>query len=153
MIHYYYGYGKGKTCSAVGASMRAHGAGMSVLLVQFFKNDSSSELSVLPFEVYPSPHNLGFNPGDEYQSWVDEAVKYIKKSTADVVVLDEFSDLIPKFLSVDDMKTLLSNDREYIVTGHNKVDELCELADYVTFFQKEKHPYDSGVSARRGIEY
>lgn len=107
----------------------------------------------MPFEVYPSPHNLGFNPGDEYQSWVDEAVEYIKKSTADVVVLDEFSDLIPKFLSVDDMKTLLSNDREYIITGHNKVDELCELADYVTFFQKEKHPYDSGVSARRGIEY
>ena len=70
-----------------------------------------------------------------------------------MIVLDEFSDLIPKFLSVDDMKKLLSTDREYIITGHNKVDELCELADYVTFFQKEKHPYDSGVSARRGIEY
>ena len=43
MIHYYYGYGKGKTCSAVGAAMRAYGAGMSVLFVQFFKNDQKTE--------------------------------------------------------------------------------------------------------------
>lgn len=153
MIHYYYGYGKGKTCSAVGAAMRAYGAGMSVLFVQFFKNDQSSELSALPFEVYPSPHNLGFNPGDEYKVWVDGALDYIKNSSADVVVLDESSDLIPKFLTVDGMKKLLSSDREYIITGHNKVSELYDLADYATFFQKEKHPYDKGVAARHGIEY
>ena len=153
MIHYYYGYGKGKTCSAVGAAMRAYGAGMTVLFVQFFKNDQSSELSALPFEVYSSLHNLGFNPGEEYQPWVDEAIEYIKKSSAEVVVLDEFSDLIPKFLSANDMTQLLSGNKEYIITGHNKVSELYDLADYATFFQKEKHPYDKGVTARRGIEY
>lgn len=153
MIHYYYGYGKGKTCSAVGAAMRAYGSGMRVLLVQFFKNDGSSELSALPFEVYPSPHNLGFNPGEEYMAWVESALLYVKNSTADVVVLDEFSDLVPKFLSTNDIKTVLSGDREYIVTGHNKVAELYDIADYAIFFQKEKHPYDRGVAARRGIEF
>ena len=55
MIQIYYGYGKGKTTAAIGAGMRAKGAGMSVLLVQFFKNNKSSELSVLPFDIFKAP--------------------------------------------------------------------------------------------------
>lgn len=46
MIHYYYGYGKGKTTGALGLGMRAHGAGMSILLVQFLK-DSVSQASLI----------------------------------------------------------------------------------------------------------
>ena len=109
MIHYYYGFGKGKTSSAVGAGMRAFGAGMSVLFVQFFKDNKSSERSVLPFEVYPCPDSLPFNVGEEY--------------------------------------------KEYIITGHNYLNELGDIADYVTRFEKIKHPYDSGVPARKGIEF
>ena len=101
MIQIYYGYGKGKTTAAIGAGMRAKGAGMSVLLVQFFKNNKSSELSVLPFDIFKAPDELPFNPGDDYKVWVDSAIDYIKHSDADVVILDEFVDLIPKFLSAE----------------------------------------------------
>ena len=143
MIHYYYGFGKGKTSSAVGAGMRAYGAGMSVLFVQFFKDNKSSERSVLPFEVYPCPESLPFNVGEEYKAFVKKAVEYIKTADSDVIILDEFADLIPRFLSV----------KEYIITGHNYLNELGDIADYVTRFEKIKHPYDSGVPARKGIEF
>lgn len=153
MIHYYYGFGKGKTSSAVGAGMRAYGAGMSVLFVQFFKNDKSSERSVLPFEVYPCPESLPFNVGEEYKAFVEKAVEYIKTVNCDVIILDEFADLIPHFLSADEMKSIFSFDKEYIITGHNYLNELGDIADYVTRFEKIKHPYDSGVPARKGIEF
>ena len=153
MIHYYYGFGKGKTSSAVGAGMRAYGAGMSVLFVQFFKNDKSSERSVLPFEIYPCPESLPFNVGEEYKAFVEKAVEYIKTVNCDVIILDEFADLIPRFLSVDEMKSIFSFDKEYIITGHNYLNELGDIADYVTRFEKIKHPYDSGVPARKGIEF
>lgn len=153
MIHYYYGFGKGKTSSAVGAGMRAYGAGMSVLFVQFFKNDKSSERSVLPFEIYPCPESLPFNVGEEYKAFVEKAVEYIKTVNCDVIILDEFADLIPRFLSVDEMKSIFSFDKEYIITGHNYLSVLGDIADYVTRFEKIKHPYDSGVPARKGIEF
>lgn len=153
MIHYYYGFGKGKTSSAVGAGMRAYGAGMSVLFVQFFKDNKSSERSVLPFEVYPCPEFLPFNVGGEYKAFVKKAVEYIKISDSDVIILDEFADLIPRFLLVDEMKSIFSFDKEYIITGHNYLNELGDIADYVTRFEKIKHPYDSGVPARKGIEF
>lgn len=153
MIHYYYGFGKGKTSSAVGAGMRAYGAGMSVLFVQFFKDDKSSERSVLPFEVYPCPESLPFNVGEEYKAFVEKAVEYIKTVNCDVIILDEFADLIPRFLSADEMKSIFSFDKEYIITGHNYLSVLGDIADYVTRFEKIKHPYDSGVLARKGIEF
>lgn len=154
MIHYYYGFGKGKTTSALGAGIRAYGAGLKVLLVQFLKDNKSSELKVLPFEVYSAPEYLGFNPKkEEYMPWIDGAIEHIKSSDADVVLLDEFADLYPNYLKKEDIISVLEDNKEYIVTGHNKVDFLCDMADYVTLFSKEKHPYDKGVKARYGIEF
>lgn len=153
MIHIYYGYGKGKTCSAIGAGMRAYGAGKSVLLVQFFKSNKSSELKAVPFDVYEAPDNLPFNPDESYITWVNDAINYVINSDAQLVILDEFLDLFPKFLSVDVAKSVLLLDKEFIVTGHNEVAMLTDIADYVTCFEKKKHPYDNGVGARYGIEY
>ncbi len=153
MIHIYYGYGKGKTCSAVGAGLRAYGAGLRVGLIQFFKDNQSSELSAVPFDVFTAPDSLPFHPGDDYKIWVDKAVDYIKNSDFDVVILDEFLDLFPAFLTSEEALELLGKDREYIITGHKPVDELCSIADYITCFEKKKHPYDIGIGARKGIEY
>lgn len=42
---------------------------------------------------------------------------------------------------------------EVVLTGRNPAAELLELADYVTFMEKRKHPYEKGVNARPGIEW
>ena len=142
MIQIYYGFGKGKTTAAIGQGMRAKGAGNTVTLVQFFKDNKSSELSVLPFDIFNAPDTLPFNPGKEYQAWVDSAIDYIISSKSDMIILDEFLDILD-----------MLNGREIVITGHKKVERLFEKADYITFMDKIKHPYDMGVKARKGIEY
>ena len=58
MIQIYYGFGKGKTTAAIGQGVRAKGSGMNVLLVQFLKDNKSSELKEikkLEFDVFEAP--------------------------------------------------------------------------------------------------
>ncbi len=153
MIQIYYGNGKGKTSCAVGSGMRAKGAGMKVVFVQFFKTNKSSELSVLPFEIYAAPDSLPFNPDMSYSKWVNGAVDYIKNADADMIILDEFLDLIPEFISVSDALEIMKLDAEIIITGHKKNDEVFDRADYITYMKKERHPFDLGIKARRGIEF
>ncbi len=153
MIHIYYGYGKGKTSSAVGAGMRAVGAGMKVLFIQFLKSNKSSELSSVPFDVFEAPESLPFNPGKSYQPWVDGALEAAKNCNADMLILDELLDVIPDFVSAEKALELFDKDCELIITGHKEIPSLFEKADYITYFEKIKHPYDKGAEARKGIEF
>lgn len=154
MIHVYCGWGKGKTTCALGCGMRACGAGMNVLLVQFLKDNQSGELKTLPFEIFQAPDSLPFHPGSEYQAWVDGAVRHMKNSSADMIILDEFLDIVGSFISAESAVRLIKGmNAEVIITGHKAVKEILDIADYITLFEKIRHPYDSGEKARRGIEY
>ena len=135
--------------------MRAKGAGNTVTLVQFLKDNKSSELPVLPFDIFNAPDALPFNPSKEYQAWVDSAIDYIISSKSNMIILDEFLDVIDSFVPADKALGILDmlNGREIVITGHKKVEKLFEKADYITFMDKIKHPYDMGVKARKGIEY
>ena len=146
---------QGKTTAAIGQGMRAKGAGNTVTLVQFLKDNKSSELSVLPFDIFNAPDTLPFSPGKEYQEWVDSAIDYIISSKSNMIILDEFLDVIDSFVPADKALGILDmlGGREIIITGHKKVESLFEKADYITFMDKIKHPYDMGVKARKGIEY
>ena len=42
---------------------------------------------------------------------------------------------------------------EVLLTGRSLPKKLEEAADYITRMESVRHPYDRGVSARRGIEY
>lgn len=154
MIQVYYGYGKGKTTCSIGAGMRAKGAGMDVLFVQFLKDNKSSELKCLPFEIFKAPDSLSFNPDNSYRKWIDRALCCIQNSDADMIILDEFLDIIDKFITADSAVKLIKNkNSEVIITGHREVQEIFDMADYITRFDKIRHPFDKGAKARLGIEY
>ena len=72
-----------------------------------------------------------------------------------IIILDEFLDVIDTFVSLNDSLDLLNclKDKEVIITGHKKIDKFFEKADYITHMEKVKHPYDLGIGARKGIEY
>ena len=73
------------------------------------------------------------------------------------VVLDEVLHAV-KYGLLDEstlMEVLASNQAqiEFVLSGRNPSDKLLALADYVTEMKKEKHPYEQGISARKGIEF
>ena len=43
--------------------------------------------------------------------------------------------------------------REVVISGREPKPWMLETADYITEMRCERHPYDYGISARRGIEY
>ena len=42
---------------------------------------------------------------------------------------------------------------EVVLTGRDPAEELLAYADYVSEVRKIKHPFESGITAREGIEY
>ncbi len=168
-IHVYYGDGKGKTTAAVGQIVRAAGAGLSVLMFQFMKDNSSSERNIL--EQIP---NITCLPGREFAKFyqqlngdekaslkryntkaLDEIVKFC--SPFDVLFLDEILCAVQyKLLSEEKLLSFLQHKPrglEIVMTGHEVSEKILEVADYVTEMRKLKHPMDEGTTSREGIEF
>lgn len=160
MIQIYYGYGKGKTTAALGSGLRALGAGKKVLFVSFLKDNSSSErFANCDICFYKNPNSIPFlfqmtnDEKQKYALWCKNAVNEAFCANYDVIVLDEFLDVLSLLSDEFVSSMVFSPDKEYIITGHTVNDALFDKADYITRFEKVKHPYDRGVPARKGIEF
>lgn len=172
LIHIYTGEGKGKTTAAIGLSIRALGNGMKVLLVQFLKGSDTSELKSLKLFEPDISVMRGFNckkfvwnmTPEEIQNASTEAAsifaevkELILKGQYDLVILDELLGILSlKFLEVASVFQLIEDKPkhvELVLTGRCAPQELIDKADYVSEIKAIKHPYDKGVSARRGIEF
>lgn len=85
-VQVYTGNGKGKTTAAIGLAIRALGAGMRVLLLQFMKSKVYSEHDILPgispnltLETMGKPYFIveeGSVPDEELAKWNDEVVVF-----------------------------------------------------------------------------
>lgn len=73
----------------------------------------------------------------------------------DMIVLDEiFSAYNYNLADRELVKRAVSECTcELVLTGHEPEEWFLERADYVSEIKKIKHPFDSGISARKGIEY
>ncbi|MCC8072978.1 MAG: cob(I)yrinic acid a,c-diamide adenosyltransferase [Clostridiales bacterium] len=156
MIHIYYGDGKGKTTAALGLGMRAVGAGMKTGMVQYLKDCKSSELKELPFDIWKAPKSLPFSPDKSYRKLIDDSFEFINGKNFDLLILDEFLDIVNWFIDENEAVSLISelkNKCEIVITGHKKIDKIFDMADYIANMKNERHPYDKGIAARKGIEY
>lgn len=166
-IHFYYGNGKGKTTAAMGLALRALGHGMPVWVVQFLKDGSSGECSMLKqsgASVWAGKAAQGFvssmTPLQKdatrklHNRLLEEASLFIGQKG--LLVLDEAGDaLLLGLLDEKKLRNLLDNhtDTEIILTGHQMIPWVAEKADYITEMQAHRHPYQKGQAARPGIEY
>ena len=169
-IHIYCGDGKGKTTAAIGLAVRAAGNGQKVILTQFLKDGSSSELNILrelpQVKVLSCTKQFGFfwrmleeqkeEARKAYQALFEEATEEAVKSHAFLLVMDEFMaayhhGMIDREAALKFLKEKPEN-LEVVLTGRDPAPELVELADYVSEIQKRKHPFDQGIPARKGIE-
>ena len=168
MIHLYCGDGKGKTTAACGLAVRAAGSGMKVLFCQFFKDGSSSEIRELeklgietrhPSAVYGLFRYMTDEQKAETRKAHDDLLREAVSGADkyDMIVLDESVSSYRHDML--DRETLLGflrsegQNREIVLTGRNPAQELLSTADYVTEMKKRKHPFDDGITARKGIEY
>jgi cob(I)alamin adenosyltransferase len=175
LVQVYTGDGKGKTTAAFGLALRAAGQGNKVLIYQFLKPPSldvgerfALQLGAVRIRVEALEETW-----DTAKSLADEEkvartraairgalarlTETAEKRFYDVIVLDEIVFCLEKGLArLEDIKLLVERrDRavELILTGRGAGAELIDLADLVTEMKKIKHPFDRGVTARRGIEY
>ena len=169
MVHVYCGDGKGKTTAAMGLALRMAGAGKRVLIGQFFKDGSSGEIRVL--QTVPGVETLHCKtvPGryarmteaqretarQDYSRYLLELLE--KGREKDLLVLDEVISalnrgIVPMEPVVEFLKTW-GQEKEIVLTGRNPSQTLLECADYVTEMKKQKHPFDRGIRARKGVEF
>lgn len=171
LTHVYCGDGKGKTTAAIGLGVRACGSGKRVLLVQFLKGDSSSELAALKnvsnFSILPAPHSIKFTFNMTKQELAEtaalcaarfrEAVVAVNADGCDLLILNEvFGAISCNLLNNEILIELIKNKPqklELVLTGRDPKPEVLELADYISEVKKVKHPFDKGLPARRGIEF
>ena len=175
LIQIYTGDGKGKTTAAFGLALRVAGHGGKALIYQFLKPDTLElgERNVLESHCEGIVVKWLDEPWDMFESMKDEEqIQRVRNSihsvmqeleTAahenyyDLIILDEIVFCLDLGLaSIDDVWNLIENRSkrvEVVLTGRKASAELIDLADLVTEMRLIKHPYDDGVSARKGIEY
>ena len=160
------GDGKGKTTAAIGLAVRAFGAGLKVLILQFIKGRKRSgeleALKILGVEV--KQLGLGFITKENFfeqkksaQSAIKLAREEILSGTWDLIILDEINYAV-KFglLGVEEIFGLIKirpPQMHLVFTGRDALPELIDAADLVTEMKLIKHPFQQGIAAQTGIEF
>lgn len=170
LIHVYYGYGKGKTTCALGLAVRASGRGFKVVIVQFLKDMNTGELNqfekmdgVKVIRGTAAPRFVKDMTPEEVEETrrmqndhLKQAMDLVRAGECDLLILDEALDAYQNgVLDEDLLRDAICNkpaDLELVITGHKPTDWIFDEADYITEMRKERHPFDKGIRARKGIE-
>jgi len=172
LVIVYTGGGKGKTSAALGLVLRAVGYNHKVCMVQFVKGswhygelDSAKRLAP-EFEMITA--GKGFvgilddkSPREEHVKAANDTLMISKEKIAsgkfDVVILDEINYAIQlELLKLDDVIDLIKSkptELDLVLTGNHAAKEVIELADLVTEMKEIKHPFKSGLKAKKGIDF
>jgi len=171
LVQVYTGDGKGKTTAAIGLACRARGHNLKVCYVSFQKDPEKwgcgehKVLKKLGVDVFgfakKHPHFYKNIDPDDIRRECLKGVEFIKKiyqeKKYDVLILDEINiALCNGFLKEKEILDLMEKkpkNLELVLTGRNATKKIMEKADLVSEVKKTKHPYDSGVKGRKGIEY
>ncbi len=173
-IQVYTGDGKGKTTASLGLAMRALGRCWKVLIIMFTKGgDNYGELVAFKNLSPDLEQNLTIvqagldrivyatNQNEEDVKAIKEgwalAKKAIENEEYNLIILDEANIAIDLgIIDVDEVvKTLVTKpeEMEIVLTGRNAHPKIVEIAHLVSEIKPVKHYWDTGVVARKGIEY
>jgi cob(I)alamin adenosyltransferase len=162
------GHGKGKSSAAFGVMGRAWARGWNVAVVQFVKGGRwKTGERKLADHLGIEWHTLG--DGFTWESTDLEATAArgrhawevardkLLSGSYDLVILDEVTyamryGWVPTAEVVDVLRRRAPR-TNVVLTGRDAPEEIVELADTVTEMRKVKHAFDSGIRAKKGIEY
>ena len=163
------GDGKGKSTAAFGVIMRSVARGWRVAVVQFIK---SGKWNVGEEKVARDQLGVDWWTIGEGFSWEstdltrDEAVaqaawaharSVIEAGEHKLVVLDEITyPMNWDWIDSADVVSVIAGrpeDVNIVCTGRDAPAALIDVADTVTEMRKVKHVYDTGVKAKKGIDF
>jgi cob(I)alamin adenosyltransferase len=162
------GNGKGKSSAAFGVMIRAIARDWKVAVLQFVKSgDWRVGEEKIGRQLGVEWHSLGAGftwDSDNLQEDIDLAMAawsvaegVIAKGEHDLVILDELTYLCTwGWINTADVVAAIANRPRHvniIVTGRDAPQELIDIADTVTEMRHVKHAYDSGILAKRGLDY
>ena len=172
LVIVYTGKGKGKTTAALGMALRAIGYDYKVCMIQFIKGSwhygemTSSKRLEPEFEL--TAVGRGFvgimddkSPIEDHKKIADEALAIAREKITsekyNIVILDEINYAVNLGLvEIDDVLKLIQTkpvNVNLVLTGNHVKDEIIELADLVTEMREIKHPFKSGIRAKKGIDF
>ena len=173
-IQVYTGNGKGKTTASLGLAMRALGRCWKVLIIMFtkggddygelnsFRNLSpeiSKNLTIVQAgldRIVYSDNKTESDKAEIKKGW-ELAKSAIQNDKYNLIILDEANIAIDLgFIELDDMLNVLKNkpdEMEIVLTGRNARPEIIDIAHLVSEIKPVKHYWDTGIAARKGIEY
>ena len=172
LVIVYTGKGKGKTTAALGMALRAIGYDYKVCMIQFIKGSwhygemTSSKRLEPEFEL--TAVGKGFvgimddkSPIEDHKKIADEALAIAREKITsekyNIVILDEINYAVNLGLvEIDDVLKLIQTkpaNVNLVLTGNHVKDEIIELADLVTEMREIKHPFKSGIRAKKGIDF
>ena len=173
-IQVYTGNGKGKTTASLGLAMRALGRCWKVLIIMFMKGGDdygelnsfrnlSPEIARNLTIIQAGPDRIVYqnNKTDEDTELIKKgwelAKKAIKNDEYNLIILDEANIAIDLgLIDLQEMLDVLKNkpeEMEIVLTGRNARQEIIDIAHLVSDIKPLKHFWDSGIAARKGIEY
>lgn len=173
-IQVYTGNGKGKTTASLGLAMRALGRCWKVLIIMFTKGgDDYGELKAFRELAPDIANNLKIvHAGLDRIVYIDNqnekdreeilkgwnlAKKAIENDEYQLIILDEANIAIDLgIIDVDEVVDVLKNkpdNMEIVLTGRNAHPKIIEIAHLVSNIEPVKHYWDTGIAARKGIEY
>ncbi len=162
------GKGKGKSSAAFGVVIRALGWGQKVAVVQFIKGKwKTGERRFFEERDLVTWHTMGegftWDTQDRDRDITaataafDKARDLMASGDYDLVVLDEINIALRyEYLSVDAVIEGLKarSDRTSVfLTGRDAPQALRDYADLVTEMTEEKHPFQAGIKAQRGVDF
>jgi len=169
MVQIFTGDGKGKTSAALGCVIRAAGHGLRVFIVFFMKGEfpygERKILNKLPnvnvaaygSEEFVDPNNIKLEEIAQAGQALTAAREAMLSQKYDLLILDEVLVAAAfKLVDVDEVVRLIQEKPrkvELILTGRKADPKLVQMADLVTEMIKVKHPFDKGVTSRKGFEY
>ena len=172
LVIVYTGGGKGKTTAALGMALRAVGYDHKVCMIQFIKGSwhygemNSSKRLMPQFELIAV--GKGFvgilddkSSKKDHEKYAEEAMKICKEKILsekyDLVILDEINYAVNLGLissdSVIELIKIRPEKLNLVLTGNHAKEEIIELADLVTEMKEIKHPFKSGIKAKKGIDF
>lgn len=172
LIIVYTGGGKGKTTAALGMALRAVGYNHKICLIQFIKGSwpygEMESVKRLEPELELIISGKGFvgiiddkSPKEEHAKIAKQALQISKEKVQsgayNIVILDEVNYAINLgLIDVKDVLELIKSKPEnlnLVLTGNHAKQEIIDLADLVTEMKEIKHPYKSGIKAKKGIDF